>query len=178
MTLTLAPQQAQLLAELMNLGVKSIGLSMSPDAYRAATPDAEQTRRNPEASTMSTFTKTLTAVNDKALAFAAAKYNAGSGSAPVTDLEYLDIFLSGELKSWQDQYIKIPASEFLLRFPAGKVDAIKALAEAGNTQLQAYVNDLKVAPFVYTGSTLVRGGIASLVKSGLLTQAQADVILA
>jgi hypothetical protein len=127
---------------------------------------------------MSTFTKTLTTVNDKALALAAAAYNATLAQevTPLTDHEYLDRVIGGALKSWQDQYIRIPASEFLLRFPAGKIDAIKA-ASASNQQLAAYVDELRANPYVYTGSTLVRGGIAMLVSGGLLTQAQADVIL-
>ena len=128
---------------------------------------------------MSTFLKTLTAVNDKALGIVTDLHNAGlqDGATPLTPHEYLAQMLDGVLKSWQDQHIKIPASDFLLRFPAGKIDAIKAAA-AGNAQLAAYIEELRINPWVYTGSTLVRGGIAMLVGAGLLTQAQADVILA
>jgi len=129
---------------------------------------------------MSTFTKTLTAVNDAALAAANAAANAAlpDGATPLTDHEYLSAVLDGVLKSYQDQYIRLTSGAFLLRFPAGKVDQIKALAAAGNTDLADYIAEVEKAPYVYTGSTLVRGGIAMLVQSGLLTQAQADVILA
>jgi hypothetical protein len=127
---------------------------------------------------MSTFTKVLTDVNDRALAAAAAEFNSTlpEDAEPLTDHQYLDRIVSGALKSWQDNFIRIPSSEFLLRFPAGKIDQIKAAA-AGNPQLAAYIEELRVNPFVYTGSDLVRGGIATLVAAGLLTQAQANVIL-
>lgn len=128
---------------------------------------------------MSTFTKELTLVNDAALAAATAKANESlpEGDTPLTPHEYLSKLLDGVLKSYQDQYIKITGTAFLLRFPAGKIDAIKAAAQQ-NPDLAAYVAELEAAPYVYTGSTLVRTGIASLVTAGLLTQAQADVILA
>jgi len=128
---------------------------------------------------MSTFTKTLTAVNDAAIAASNAAANAGlpEGSTPKTDHEYLDACIDVMLKSWQDQYIRITSGAFLLRFPAGKIDQIKAAA-ASNAQLAEYIAEVEANPYVYTGSTLVRGGIAMLVQSGLLTQAQADVILA
>jgi hypothetical protein len=129
---------------------------------------------------MSTFTKNLTAVNDKALAIVTALHNAAmpEGVAALTEHEYLNLMLDGVLKSWQDQYIRVPSAEFLLRFPAGKVDAIKAVAAGGNAQLQAYIDEIRAAPYVYTGSTLVRSGVAMLVSAGLITQAQADEILA
>lgn len=129
---------------------------------------------------MSNFTKTLTEVNDKALAIVTALHNdtLPEGATPLTPHEYLSHVMDGVLKSWQDQHIRIPASEFLLRFPAGKVDQLKALAAGGNTQLQAYIEELRVNPWVYTGSTLVRGGVQFLVSGGLLTQEQANVILA
>ena len=128
---------------------------------------------------MSTFTKQLTAVNDAALAAANAAANAAlpEDATPLTDHEYLSAVLDGVLKSYQDQYIRITSGAFLLRFPTGKIDAIKAAA-ASNAQLAEYIAEVEANPYVYTGSTLVRGGIAMLVQSGLLTQAQADVILA
>jgi hypothetical protein len=128
---------------------------------------------------MSTFTKQLTAVNDAALAAANAVANASlpDGATPLTDHEYLSAVLDGVLKSYQDQYSRLTSGAFLLRFPAGKIDQIKAAA-ASNAQLAAYIAEVEANPYVYTGSTLVRGGIALLVQSGLLTQAQADVILA
>lgn len=128
---------------------------------------------------MSTFTKTLTAVNDAALAAANAAANAAlpEGGTPLTDHEYLSAVLDAVLKSYQDQYIRITSGAFLLRFPPGKIDTIKAAA-ASNAQLAEYIAEVEANPYVYTGSTLVRGGIAMLVQAGLLTQAQADVILA
>jgi hypothetical protein len=128
---------------------------------------------------MSMYTKELTAVNDKALAIVTLLHNDGlpADVTPLTPHEYLSQVLDGVLKSWQDQHVRIPASEFLLRFPAGKIDTIKAAA-GNNPQLAAYIEELRANPWVYTGSTLVRTGIAMLVGAGLLTQAQADVILA
>lgn len=129
---------------------------------------------------MSTFTKTLTDVNDKALAIVTELHNdtLPEGSTPLTPHQYLSQMLDGVLKSWQDQHIRITSGAFLLRFPAGKVDQLRSLAAAGNTQLAEYIAELEREPFVYTGSTKVRGGIAFLLANGLLTQAQADVILA
>lgn len=128
---------------------------------------------------MSTFTKTLTPVNDAALAAANAAANAAlpQGATHLTDHEYLSAALDGVLTSYQDQYIRITSGAFLLRFPAGKIDQIKAAA-ASNAQRTAYIAEVEAKPYVYTGGTLVRGGIAVLVQSGLLTQTQADVILA
>lgn len=131
---------------------------------------------------MSTFTKTLTSVNDAALAAATSAYNA---SRPVTDPptpeltphQYLSTVLDTVLKSYQDQYIRITSGAFLLRFPPGRIDTIRAAA-ANNAQLNAYIAEVEANPFVYIGSTLVRNGIAFLVANGLLTQAEADVILA
>jgi ABC-type Fe3+ transport system substrate-binding protein len=127
---------------------------------------------------MSTFTKQLTAVNDAALAAANAAANAAlpADAAPLTDHEYLGKVIDSVLKSYQDQYIRITSGEFVLRFPAAKLATIKAAA-AGNEQLAAYLREVETNPYVYTGSTHVRGGIAMLVSAGLLTQAEADVIL-
>lgn len=128
---------------------------------------------------MSTFQKTLTAVNDAALQAATDAHNAGLApeATPLTPHEYLSLLLDGVLKSYQDQYIRITSGAFLLRFPAGKIDQIRAAA-AGNAQLADYIAQIEANPYVYTGSTLVRGGVAMLVSAGLLTQLQADVILA
>lgn len=128
---------------------------------------------------MSTFTKTLTAVNDAALAAANAAANAAlpEDATPLTDHEYLSKILDGVLKSWQDLHIRITSGEFVLRFPPAKIAAIKAAAQS-NEQLAAYLAEVEANPYVYTGSTHVRNGIATLVAAGLLTQAEADVILA
>jgi hypothetical protein len=127
---------------------------------------------------MSTFTKQLTAVNDAALAAANAASNSSlpDGATPKTDHEYLSAMIDSVLKSYQDQYIRITSGEFVLRFPASKLATIKAAA-AGNEQLSAYLREVETNPYVYTGSTHVRSGIAMLVSAGLLTQAEADVIL-
>lgn len=136
---------------------------------------------------MSTFTKVLTEVNDAALAAANAAANAAIAAAhandpdyvpaPLTDHEYLSGMIDRVLKSYQDEYIRVTSGAFLLRFPAGKIDTIKAAAQS-NEQLAEYIAQVEANPYVYTGSTLVRGGIAMLVQSGLLTQAEADAILA
>jgi hypothetical protein len=128
---------------------------------------------------MSTFAKQLTAVNDAALAAANAAANAAlpEGSAPLTDHEYLSRMVDAVLKSYQDQYIKITSGEFVLRFPPAKLATIRSAA-ASNQQLAAYIRDVESSPYVYTGSTLVQGGIAALVNAGLLTQSEADAILA
>jgi hypothetical protein len=128
---------------------------------------------------MTVFTKTLTAVNQAALAAANAASNAAlpPEATPLTDLEYLNKVVDSVLKSYQDTYIKITSGEFVLRFPPAKLTAIKAAA-AQNPALAAYLREVEANPYVYTGSTHVRTGIAMLVQAGLLTSAEADAVLA
>lgn len=134
---------------------------------------------------MATFTKELTAVNEAGLAAAAAEYNNSNDLSlgkpadfvPLTPRQYLDLVVGKALKGMQDEHLRLTSGAFLLRFPPGKIDTIKAAA-ASNAQLAEYIAEVEANPYVYTGSTLVRGGIAMLVQAGLLTQAQADVILA
>lgn len=134
---------------------------------------------------MATFTKELTAVNEAGLAAAAAEYNNSNDLSlgkpadfvPLTPHQYLDLVVGKALKGMQDEHLRLTSGAFLLRFPPGKIDTIKAAA-ASNAQIAEYIAEVEANPYVYTGSTLVRGGIAMLVQAGLLTQAQADVILA
>lgn len=135
---------------------------------------------------MSTFTKELTDVNDSSLAGAAEAYNASGDLSlgkpadfvPLTTHEYLDREIDRLiLKPAQDQYLRITSGAFLLRFPPGKIDQIKLLAQS-NAQLAEYIDEVEANPYVYIGSTLVRGGIATLVSANLITQNQANVILA
>lgn len=123
--------------------------------------------------------KDFSPVQDASLAAANAAANAAlpADATPLTDDEYWDKVTDSVLKSYQDTYIKITSGEFVLRFPTSKLAAIKAAA-LQDPELAAYMREVETNPYVYTGSTHVRGGIAMLVSAGLLTQAEADVILA
>jgi hypothetical protein len=127
---------------------------------------------------MSMFTKMLSAVDEAALAAANAAANAAlpESAPPLTDHEYLSAVIDQVLASYQDQYIRITSGAFLLRFPPGKIDQIKAAA-ADSPQLAAHIAEIEASPYVYIGSAVVRGGIAALVQTGLLTQVEADAIL-
>ena len=120
-------------------------------------------------------------VQDKALSKLAAKHNAAlpENHDPADELdgaEYLQMVIGQALVSYVAQALSIPSAQFVLRFTAAEIDAIMA-ARQQSPQLDAYLGELTAAPLVYTGSTLVRAGMASLVQAGLITQARHDEIL-
>lgn len=133
---------------------------------------------------MGTFSKTLTDVNELALEKAAEAYNASNDLSlgkpdnfvPLAPHEYLSHEIDRLLKRFQDDHLRIPSGDFVLRFTPAEIGAIMA-ARQQSPQLDAYLTELTAAPLVYTGSALVRAGMASLVQAGLITQARHDEIL-
>ncbi len=120
-------------------------------------------------------------VQDKALQKLAEKHNAGlpAGHDPAHEIDgrgYLQMVIGQALTSYVAQALSIPSAQFVLRFTPAEIGAIMS-ARQQSTQLDAYLHELTAAPLVYTGSTLVRSGMASLVQAGLLTQARHDEIL-
>lgn len=86
--------------------------------------------------------------------------------------------LLAALDALRDRYCTdaITPQAFTRRFPRDKYPVILDAAEQ-NTDLAEYLDDLDNAPLVWLGSPKTQAGIASLVAAGLLTQAEADVIL-
>ena len=130
---------------------------------------------------MTTHTITTTPVQDKALDKLAARHNAAlpAGHDPADELTgagYLQKVVVDALVSFVAQGLSIPSARFVLRFTGAESDAIKA-ARLQSPALDEYMRALEEAPMVYTGSTLVRDGMAALVAAGFITQARADEIL-
>ena len=126
-------------------------------------------------------TITTDAVQDKALAKLAARHNAGlpTDHQPGEELDgdgYLQMVVRQALVSFVAQALSIPSAQFVLRFTPAEIGAIMA-ARQQSPQLDAYLTELTAAPLVYTGSTLVRAGMASLVQGGLITQQRHDEIM-
>lgn len=71
----------------------------------------------------------------------------------------------------------IPSTTFIRRIPPASYAAILAAAEQV-PQLSAYLARLDAEPVVWLGSPETQAGVAALVAVGLLTQGQADTLLA
>jgi hypothetical protein len=124
---------------------------------------------------------TTDGVQEKALSKLAEKHNAGlpAGHDPADEIDgagYLQMVIGQALTSYVAQALSIPSAQFVLRFTHAEIGAIMA-ARQQSAQLDTYLNELTSAPLVYTGSALVRAGMASLVQAGLITQARHDQIL-
>ncbi len=95
----------------------------------------------------------------------------------------LDVFAEAELlaalDALRDRYRTdaVSPQQFTRRFPAAKYPLILAAAEQ-SPELAAYLDRLDSADAVWLGSPETQAGIASLVAAGLLTQAEADAVLA
>jgi hypothetical protein len=79
----------------------------------------------------------------------------------------------------RDQYQidAIPTAAFMRRIPPDKYAAIIAAAEQ-SPQLSAYLARLDEVTRVRLGSAETISGVAALVAAGLLTQSEADAVLA
>ena len=69
---------------------------------------------------------------------------------------------------------RIPVSAFVRRFPGAAMDAINA---SSNPTVAAILAQLDVVQTVRLGHPTTTNGVGYLVSVGLLTQAQADVVL-
>lgn len=71
----------------------------------------------------------------------------------------------------------ISTAAFIRRIPPAAYAAILAAAESV-PELAAYLARLDAEPLVWLGSAETQGGVAALVALGLLTQGEADALLA
>lgn len=91
----------------------------------------------------------------------------------------LHAMIDRELDRLRDQFRTdaIPTAAFIRRIPPAAYAAILGAAEQV-PELAAYLARLDAEPVVWLGSTETQTGIAALVTGGLLTQAEADALLA
>ena len=125
-------------------------------------------------------TITTTPTQEIGLTRAAAAYNANlPEEAQLTNEQYLQFVLNPVLDSYVAQYAQpnISRTEFLRRIPADKRIAIRQAATQ-SAALADYLALLDATPEVNLTDLDTIGGIHALVAAGLLTQADADVILA
>ena len=70
---------------------------------------------------------------------------------------------------------RIPVSAFVRRFPGATMDAINASADPSVIAILAQLDAVQT---VRLGHPTTTGGVGYLVAAGLMTQAQADAVLA
>jgi hypothetical protein len=93
--------------------------------------------------------------------------------------EYVQARFEQMAESWRDSTRSdaLPTAAFIRRIPPAAYAAIVAAAEV-SPALQAYLARLDAEPVVWLGADETIAGVGALVAAGLLTQAQADVVLA
>jgi len=101
-----------------------------------------------------------------------------TGTVPLTVDEYASARLEDLGIKYASELLRreISPREFLARFPASAIRNITA-ASAQNDDLFKYLRLLDAASSVELDHPETAGGIALLVRAGLLTQDEADVIL-
>lgn len=125
-----------------------------------------------------TIQATLT--NKRHIAGATAAYIATiptEGAPPYASVqEYLQARVEAMTESWAEStnVDRIPVSAFVRRFPGAAMDAINASA---NPTVAAILAQLDAVQTVRLGHPTTTNGVGYLVSIGLLTQAQADVVL-
>ena len=90
--------------------------------------------------------------------------------------EYVQAALERVAESWAEttNVDCIPVSAFVRRFPGAVMDAVKASADPS---VAAILAQLDAVQTVRLGHPTTTNGVGYLVSVGLLTQAQADVVL-
>lgn len=90
---------------------------------------------------------------------------------------YVQAALESVATSWAEttNVDRIPVSAFVRRFPGAAMDAINASADPNVIAILAQLDAVQT---VRLGHPTTTGGVGYLVSAGLLTQAQADVVLA
>ena len=89
-------------------------------------------------------------------------------------------FVQAKVQEWAEQLAestnvdRIPVSAFVRRFPGAATDAINA---SSNPTVIAILAQLDAVQTVRLGHPTTTQGVGYLVSVGLLTQAQADVVL-
>lgn len=133
---------------------------------------------------------TVTLTNKRQIAAATAAWIATIPPAPEEGQEpqpwpyatvdaYVQAAIERVAESWRDSLRTdaIPTAAFILRIPPAAYAAIVAAAEQ-SPELQAYLARLNQGPRVWLGSDETIAGVNALVAAGLLTQAEADALLA
>mgnify|MGYP000653309582 CR=1 FL=1 len=91
-------------------------------------------------------------------------------------------FVQAKVQEWAEQLAestnvdRIPVSAFVRRFPGAAMDAVNAAA-ATDATVAAILAQLDAVQTVRLGHPTTTQGVGYLVSVGLLTQAQADVVL-
>ena len=92
-------------------------------------------------------------------------------------------FVQAKVQEWAEQLAEstnvdcIPVSAFVRRFPGAAMDAINTAALT-NPTVAAILAQLDAVTTVRLGHPTTTQGVGYLVSAGLLTQAQADAVLA
>lgn len=100
--------------------------------------------------------------------------------APYASVDaYVQAAIERAAESWAEStnVDRIPVSAFVRRFPGPVLDAVNeaALTDANVAAILAQLDAVKT---VRLGHPTTTGGVGYLVAAGLMTQAQADVVLA
>ena len=132
---------------------------------------------------------TVTLTNFRHIAAATAAYIATIPPAPAEGQEptpapyasvdaYVQAAIERVAESWAETtgVDRIPVSAFVRRFPGAVMDAVKAAA-LSNPTVAAILAQLDAVQTVRLGHPTTTNGVGYLVSVGLLTQAQADVVL-
>lgn len=129
----------------------------------------------------------VTLTNNRHIAAATAAYIATIPPPPAEGQEptpapfasataYVQAAIERVAESWADTtgVDKIAVSAFVRRFPGAVMDAVKASADPN---VVAILAQLDAVTTVRLGHPTTTGGVGYLVSAGLMTQAQADVVL-
>ena len=125
---------------------------------------------------------TVTLSNKRHIAAVHAAYLAAipaDGPAPyASPQEYAQARFEDVATSWAEStgVDRIPVSAFVRRFPGAAMDAINAAA-LSNPTVAAILAQIDAVQTVRLGHPTTTQGVGYLVSVGLLTQAQADVVL-
>ena len=120
---------------------------------------------------------TVTLTNPRHIAAAHAAWLA-TPNRPETVGEYVQDAFERVADSWAEStgVDRIPVSAFVRRFPGAAMDAINAAA-LSNPTVAAILAQIDAVQTVRLGHPTTTQGVGYLVSVGLLTQAQADVVL-
>lgn len=131
---------------------------------------------------------TVTLTNKRHLAAATAAYLATIPPAPLEGQEptpapyaSAQAYVQAQAERWADSWAdttgvdKIAVGAFVRRFPGSVMDAVKA---SGDPNVAAILAQLDAVTTVRLGHSTATQGVGYLVAAGLMTQAQADVVLA
>lgn len=90
--------------------------------------------------------------------------------------DYVQAAIERMAESWAEttNVDRISVSEFVMRFPGAVMDSVKASVDPN---VVAILAQLRAVQTVRLGHPTTTGGVGYLVSAGLLTQAQADLVL-